>query len=283
MQRSALIACQQGRVVRGWKSPETCHLIRLIFSWPDGVYAPLMKRELTFNIAPQPDDTTCGPTCLHAIYRYFGDTVSLKTVIQEVPALEEGGTLAVMLANHAIRRGYRATIYTYNINLFDPTWFQFSPAEICERLKAQLLAKHGSKLELATQAYIEFLELGGRLRMQDLTPSLIRKYLNKDIPILTGLSSTYLYQSPREFGPKMLDDDIRGIPAGHFTVLRGYDRTHRHVFIADPLESNPYSPDHQYTLSIDRVVSAILLGIITDDANLLIIQPASKKSRTKGI
>ncbi len=27
---------------------------------------------LLLTMLPQPDETTCGPTCLHAIYRYWG-------------------------------------------------------------------------------------------------------------------------------------------------------------------------------------------------------------------
>jgi len=97
--------------------------------------------------------------------------------------------------------------------------------------------------------------------------------------VLTGLSSTYLYQTAREYGPHDVDDDVRGHPAGHFVILRGYDRKRKSVFIADPLESNPYSADHQYELGIERVICSILLGIVTDDANLMIIEPP-KPSRS---
>ncbi|HMP88946.1 MAG TPA: C39 family peptidase [Kiritimatiellia bacterium] len=232
-----------------------------------------LKTKLKLEILPQPDNTTCGPTCLHAVYRYFGDGVPLHDVVREVPSLKSGGTLGVMLANHALRRGYNATIYSYNIRLFDPTWFVLSSGEISKRLRRQARVKKRDKLQKATHAYIEFLDLGGKLKVQDLTPRLLRKYLNRGIPVLTGLSSTYLYQSPREYGPHDVDDDIRGQPAGHFVVLRGYDRKRKSIFVADPLESNPYSSDHQYELGIERVICSILLGIVTDDANLIIIQP----------
>ena len=32
-----------------------------------------METKLFLDIRPQPDQTTCGPTCLHAVYRYFND------------------------------------------------------------------------------------------------------------------------------------------------------------------------------------------------------------------
>ena len=82
------------------------------------------KMHLRLEILPQPDQFTCGPTCLQAVYRYFGDSVPLPKVIDEIPQLEDGGTLAVVMACHALARGYQATIYTYNVHVFDPTWFR---------------------------------------------------------------------------------------------------------------------------------------------------------------
>src|SRR5437762_675447 len=34
---------------------------------------------LPVETLPQPDETTCGPTCLHAVYRYWGDREPLET------------------------------------------------------------------------------------------------------------------------------------------------------------------------------------------------------------
>lgn len=233
-----------------------------------------METRLHLEMMPQPDETTCGPTCLHAVYRYFGDEVSLGEVIRDAPRLTGGGTLAVFLACHALRRGYRARIYTYNLSVFDPTWFApGARVDLAERLRAQQAAKALPKLREATRGYLEFLERGGELRFEDLTAGLIRRYLNRSIPILTGLSSTYLYRSPREYGPNDDDDDIRGEPAGHFVVLCGYDRGSRQVLVADPLLPNPVSDSHTYPVDIARVLASILLGIVTYDANLLVVQP----------
>lgn len=229
---------------------------------------------LRLQILPQPDLTTCGPTCLHAVYRYFGDPVGLDEVITDIAQLEEGGTLAVVLGCHALRRGYGATIYTFNLQIFDPTWFGHPAAELPGRLRRQLEPKPSPKLHAATASYLEFLERGGKVRMHDLTSELIRRYLNRGVPILTGLSATYLYQEAREIADLNQPDDIRGEPAGHFVVLSGYDRGRREVTIADPLSPNPVADSHQYYhIAIDRVKCAILLGIMTYDANLLIIQP----------
>jgi hypothetical protein len=47
------------------------------------------------------------------------------------------------------------------------------------------------------------------------------------------------------------------------------------VLVADPMYDNPVSKTHRYEVSIDRLINAILLGILTQDANLLVIQPTS--------
>lgn len=229
--------------------------------------------KLDLEIQPQPNDETCGPTCLHAIYRYYGDEIPLSKVIREVPRLSGGGTLAVLLACHALRRGYSAQIYTYNLQIFDPTWFDPGAPDLRKLLKAQLQYKKAAKFRTATEAYIEFLNLGGQIRFEELTKPLIRKYLNNSIPILTGLSSTYLYRCPREHGPNSDYHSVRGVPAGHFVILAGYDKERRSVELVDPLLPNPVSKTHRYEVTADRLICAILLGIVTYDANLLIIQP----------
>jgi hypothetical protein len=233
-----------------------------------------MESKLYLDVLPQPDDITCGPTCLHGVYRYFGDEISLKQVIDEVRPLNEGGTLAVYLANHALHRGYKASIYTYNLQIFDPTWFQDKQISIYEKLELQIALKRDSGLKECVLAYLHFLEHGGEIRFEDLTAGLIRKFLNRSVPILTGLSATYLYSCAREYvkGQTLVYDDVRGVPTGHFVVLSGYDKERRTVLIADPYRPNPVSPYQKYEVDIDRLVCAIMLGILTFDANLLIVE-----------
>jgi len=235
-----------------------------------------MNIQLPISILPQPDDTTCGPTCLHAVYDYYGDSVPLEDVIAATQMLHAGGTLAVFLACSALRRGYQSTIYTYNLQMFDPSWFGTAAVDIAERLRLQAAAKDDAKLQHATSGYLEFLELGGKLRFTDLNTRLLRSIIRRRFPILTGLSSTYLYRTEREFGPDDEPDDIRGLPAGHFVVLSGYHRQDRTVLIADPLSPNPVAPTQLYPVNIDRVICAILLGVLTYDANLLVIHPRRK-------
>jgi len=239
-----------------------------------------MNATLHLDILPQPDDSTCGPTCLHAVYRYWGDVVPLRRVIAETPKIPGGGTLAVLLACHALKRGYRAVIYTFDLRILDPTWFAQPGVDLSAKLAARLAATTRPKARLAAKAYMDYLALGGELRFQDLTASLLRRLLKKSLPVLTGLSATWLYRTAREReeGDKLVYDDVAGEPAGHFVVVCGYDMERRRALVADPLLPNPMSQGQVYEVDLSRLSCAILLGSLTYDANLLVLQPGSARA-----
>lgn len=247
------------------------------------IVAKSVESSLAIPILAQPDDTTCGPTCLQAIYRYYGDDAPLDAVIGEVETLPGGGTLAALLGCHALKRGYAAKLYTFDLTVFDSTWFTGEPADLPQKLSDQLRYKPRVRIQEATAAYLRFLELGGRIRFEDMTASLIRGILKRDRPILAGLSATYLYRTARERDENgvMIFDDLRGEPSGHFVVISGYDMERRTTHIADPLLPNPISASQYYEVTLNHLVCAVMLGIITCDANLLVLSPR-KKGRPEG-
>jgi hypothetical protein len=227
---------------------------------------------LGFVVEQQPDDVTCGPACLHGVYRYYDDELPLEQLIADIHMLDQGGTLDVFLANHALKRGYDATILTYNLDLFDPTWFGLPNEELRGRLASQAKVKPWRRLQTATRGYDEFLRLGGKLELRDLAPALLRRYLDRG-PLITGLSATYLYRAIRDVPDTNADDDVRGEPVGHFVVLTGYRRETKEILIADPLKANPLVESRYYAVQVQRLIGAILLGVMTYDANLLVIKP----------
>lgn len=234
---------------------------------------------IDLTIRTQPDDETCGPTSLHAIYRYYGLELSLESVIAGVERSVSGGTLAPMLGKNALQEGFDVTIYVNNLNVFDPTWFIDDTPDanyLIAKLSAQMKYKKSKALLQASRAYQEYLRLGGKLRFQTLTVQLLKDYFEQKMPILTGLSATYLYRCAREIYAKngaASYDDVRGSSCGHFVVLCGYDDAHRHIVVADPHRENPISHDNYYKVSSHRLINAIMLGVLTYDANLLILHP----------
>lgn len=226
------------------------------------------------RILAQPDDSTCGPTALHAVYAAMGLDLPLEQVIDEVHFLEDGGTLAVFLGIHALKHGFHARIHSYNLRVFDPTWDSLPTEALRRKLLAQTRHKEGKKLHATCLAYARFLKEGGEVRFDDPSPTLLQGYFDRDLPVLTGLSATYLYKSEREYSGangESIHDDLRGKPMGHFVVLCGMEG--KNVLVADPYQDNPYSKDLYYHVPVGRLINAIMLGIVTYDANLLIISP----------
>ena len=68
-------------------------------------------------------------------------------------------------------------------------------------------------------------------------------------------------------------NDVAGFPAGHFVVLAGFNAERASLLVVDPYQPTPYGPSHAYWISADRVIGSILLGIVTHDANLLVVHP----------
>src|SRR4029078_6935003 len=67
---------------------------------------------LGFVVDPQPDDETCGPACLHGIYRHYGDDVPLAKVAAELHRLDSGGTRDVFFPKHPLNSGEKSTART---------------------------------------------------------------------------------------------------------------------------------------------------------------------------
>ena len=227
--------------------------------------------ELDVSMHRQPNETTCGPTCLHAVYDYYEDPIPLDRVITETRMIDNGGTYAPFLGCHALQRGYTVTLYTWDLMVFDPTWFAAGAPPLVDRLTRQAELKSDPRVQQVSRACREFIELGGSIRFRDLTAPFLRGMLRRGVPMLAGLSSTYLYRMRREFGPDDKQDDLRGEPAGHFVVLSGYHRHDRLVRVSDPYRANPVSTEVHYWVNINRLISSVLLGNLTSDANILLI------------
>lgn len=233
---------------------------------------------IDFKMNAQPDDESCGPTCLHALYEHYGLDISFNKVKEDVERSHSGGTLAPMLGKHALQKGFKTTLYVNHLQLYDPSWFINGRVEsnyLKEKLMQQMHYKRNRFLAKGSHSVLDYLTLGGEVRFDMLTIDLLRHYLDNKIPILTGLSSTYLYNSRRELfnkEGKSTYDDVRGFPCGHFVVLCGYKPKENLVVVADPYKANPLSGDHYYSVNANRLINAIMLGVVTLDGNLLIIE-----------
>ena len=234
-------------------------------------------RELRVQRFLQPDDVTCGPTCLRKVYDFYGFHVDMDDVVEALERNEDGGTLAVYLGMAALRRGLRARIFSYDLQIFDPTWASLDVPSLVHKLRARLEFLTDPKRRGAAVAYVRYLQMGGELAFDDLTPTLLKHIIDRGHPVLAGLSATYLYGFARERWEeqtgRLVHDDVAGDPTGHFVVISGYDQWGRLLTVLDPAEHVPASEDGRVIVDADRLINAILLGDVTYDAVLLELWP----------
>jgi hypothetical protein len=219
----------------------------------------------------QPDDVTCGPTCLGQVYRYYGRAKPVAEIVGEIPRNPDGGTLAVYLGVNALQAGYAAEIHSYNLRIFDPTWRRLGRSALIEKLGARLRAVRSERLRRAITGHLEFLDLGGAVRFPELTARHLAGILRSGHPIITGLSATYLYRTARERDDEY--DDVAGEPAGHFVVISGYYPKSGRFLVRDPSSHIPFSRTGRYSVKAERLIPAVLLGDVTYDAVLLVVKP----------
>ncbi len=224
------------------------------------------------QIQSQPTETTCGPTCLSAIYKFLKIPIPLKETIAEVRYLDTGGTMGEALGINALENKLNAIIYTHNLHVFDPTWFKLSRVGLINKLKKQAKAPKTLKIKKSSKLYIDFLRMGGKVKFEHLTPQFLHQLLVDKGPVIVGLSSTYLYMCERERNDDNEFDDIYGSPQGHFVILAGMKKNGSHVLIYDPLDDNPISNTNTYTVSTTLFINSILIGAITYDANIVVIE-----------
>jgi len=217
----------------------------------------------------QPDDVTCGPTCLAKVYAYYGYPRAVDTIVGETPRNPDGGTLAVSLGLSALRNGFRPTVYPFGTRVFDPTWRSLRRRPLMAKLEQRLAATDSRRQARAVEAYLVFLGEGGVVRFHEPTTKLLVRILRGRDPILTGLSATFLYETPRERDDRY--DDVRGDSVGHFVVVSGYYPRTKRFAVTDPFRNVPMSRTGRYLVPGERLLSAILLGDATYDAVLLVL------------
>ena len=235
------------------------------------------RRVLAVPRFAQPDDVSCGPTCLLQVYRYWGDPVPFDEIRAATRRNPDGGTLAVYLGLSALARGYRARIYPFDPDVFDPTWAALGARGLRKKLLLAAQAAEGAKSRTQILAYEEFLAAGGEVVLTELTRRLLVAILERGRPILTGLSATWLYRQAREDPDTNEVDDVRGRPAGHFVVVCGYGGGGTSFVLRDPQSHVPMRRTGRYTVPASRLTNSILLGASTYDSDLLEIWPAGRR------
>lgn len=212
----------------------------------------------------QPTNTTCSPTALSMLLRYYGEEFNVADISAKVPQVknekgEDCGTINQQMATWCISLGFDVVLYTADVQVIDQSWSKLTSTEVVERLEAR---KSGFKVpslgelwnNAYCQAYIEFIRSGGELHIANaITSKLLYKMLEKG-PVLPCLSFDTLYGIGRtiNIGEKETKpDDVNGKAWNHSVVIYGNDEQ-GNFLVADPWEK-----PGRHVIEPDVMVAAI--------------------------
>lgn len=253
---------------------------------------PPPRRVLAVPRYAQPDDVSCGPTCLAQVLAWYGELRSIEELGALIRRNPDGGTQAVHIGALALELGYNVRLYPFGVRVFDPTWWELEDEDLVERLtaRADALERIAAPRDeiAAVRAWRDLLQAGGRVAFHEPSPRLMARVLAKGRPLIVGLNATWLYREIRHRPDDNVPDSLAGWPVGHFVVVCGYTGHGRHLHVRDPSED---APEHlhpagahrgSYPVPGDRLVHAVLLGDLTRDAVLLEVWPKRRPTPSLG-
>lgn len=133
------------------------------------------------------------------------------------------GTFMPYLGLYAMNAGFKSTITTHNINVFDPTWFKLSTKEINSKLERRSKEKDvPHEYQKESVAYSKYLAAGGGLKFDYIRPELLIKNLDQKKPIILDVCSTMLHIKHRKNRVADEYSDVSGMPMYHAIVVSGF-------------------------------------------------------------
>ena len=179
---------------------------------------------MTLQYYNQQQSKTCGLACLRMIFSNFSDYISEKELVKQVK-VHSFGIFSTDLAIIALKKGYKTTLYTFNLPLFSKYNIEFGTL-VNLKLIRKISPKPSSKK--AYDSIKNYLKYGGVLYYDYPRLELLEKYLDQEWPCLISFNtaSTGKYY-------KKWDN-------GHYNVVHGIDKHHVNILDPDPWEENRF-------------------------------------------
>jgi len=222
----------------------------------------------------------CMQTAATQLLTFFDPTVQLDDVINAVPLyIENGekiGTSPGHLAAYFAQQGYKTTVYTFDVELFDCSWNDLTPAEVITQIKKRAeYIPSNSWLAAYKHVLIDgwelFVKSGGNFALPILSVELLYNLLAND-PYLLMLNSTYLnhqaksrYDKPSD---KMIPDSLKGRSTTHTVVCAGYKDNKFLIVDPDP----PKGINHHRWITQDHLIASIMSAQTESDNMLITIE-----------
>ena len=199
---------------------------------------------------------TCGPVCLLNIYKEIGIETDLKTILKELKINDKTTTYPAQLGTHLLSKGLNPILINSTPQTVSPSWENLSEKDVTAKLEQWIKINKKNKWLKSVKWLISYLKKGGKLKIADLTTSLIDRYLNEGYKVICCLEESWIW-GERKIEEKAVFDDIKGSPRGHFIIL--YSHTGNEYLVSDPFPTGMKNKEGLYKLNKDKLLVATLV------------------------
>ena len=208
-----------------------------------------------------------------------------EMLMQEVNAPRDAdgevcGGLNQYVGTWCLKNGFSVQIHTSDFELLDLAWEGLSREDQIKKIRsviksARIVPALGEKETLRhLHAYIEFLEMGGDLRIYPYLSSALIDSLLARAPLIASVSYSTLYGVGRTKSTGIRTsvlDDIEGTICTHAVVVVGIQNNQEYL-VADP-----YRSTQPISISKEQCVAALAAAQFCCESAVLSVQPNNDK------
>jgi hypothetical protein len=227
----------------------------------------------------QTKSSNCVQTSTSQFISYYDLDINPDDIEKDIPVRfdVEGkpmGTLLPDIGSWLIKsHGLKATMYVFDVQIIDRTWAKLSQKKMLEMMeKVQKTGISTAKTWYAPyliDAYVDFLEAGGLVKVAKCTNELLRFLIDKGT-VMVIVNFNYIYDYPRvSYSTKIKNyeaDTITGKVINHAIVLTGYNDNE--YFYNDP----DSEMGGKNMVNADVLIGSICTAQINSDNYLLTIE-----------
>lgn len=222
----------------------------------------------------------CLQTAATQVISFFDPTISLDKVLESVPVYVENGekigTSPGHLAAYFAQQGYITTAHIFDVELFDRSWKDLSPADVLLGLRERqkyipqnswLAAYH----HILVDGWELYVKAGGKFSFSPVSVKMLRDLLDSG-PYLAMVNSTYLNQEAKQRYDKesdeFKDDAVGGRSLTHAVTCSGYREEKFLIVDSDP----PVGTEHHRWIPQDHLIASIMAAQTESDNFLVTIK-----------
>lgn len=186
------------------------------------------------------------------------------------------GGLNQYVGSWALQNGFSVELHTSEFELLDLSWRELRREELIVRIKrvkdssrvVPALGDEGTRLRL--DAFLEFLELGGDLRVHPYLSSALIDSLLARAPLLASVAYSTLYGIGRTRSTGLREsvpDDVQGTVCTHAVVVVGTTANDEYLI------SDPYRSVEPLAIAKEQFVAALAAAQYCCESALLVLEP----------